>query len=146
MRVSDVDRKAVADRLQAAHADGMITLAEFDLRLGAAWQAATRGELAKLTADLPETRYPQAPLPARRPAQPVARRRTPTALRVLNIIWTSIVTVNLVVWGLVCVTTGQFVYPWFLWLAVPGAVLGVLWWSIVGRGDDGGRRALPGGE
>ncbi len=144
MRVSDVDRKAAADRLQAAHAEGMITLAEFDSRLGAAWQAATRGELAKLTADLPETPYHPVAVP--QPARPVVRRHTPTALRVLNIIWTSIVAVNLVVWGLVCVTTGQFVYPWFLWLAVPGAVLGVLWWSIVGRGDDGGRRALPGGE
>ena len=48
---------------------------------------------------------------------------------------------NLVVWGLVCVTTGHFTYPWWLWLAVPGAVLGVLWVTV-----GGARRELPGSE
>lgn len=134
MRVSDVDRKAAADRLHRAHDDGMITLSEFDTRVGAAWQATTRGELAKLTADLPEG--PQAARPANPPKRtPAGRRRTPTALRVLNIIWASIMAVNLVVWGLVCITTGQFVYPWWLWVLVPGAPLAVIWWSIMHRDD-----------
>jgi uncharacterized protein DUF1707 len=142
MRVSDVDRKAAADRLHRAHDDGMLTLTEFDSRVGAAWQAATRGELARLTADLPESPHQAAPQPTPPPRIPVRRHRTPTALRVLNTIWLSIMAVNLVVWGLVCVTTGHFVYPWWLWVIVPGAVLGVVWWSIVGR-DDGTGHAPP---
>jgi hypothetical protein len=144
MRVSDVDRKAVQERLHTAHAEGLINLAEFDIRVAAAWQAVTRGELARLTADLPD---PRPVVPAPPPAPPVRRRRTPTALRVLNTIWLSLVALNLVIWGLVCLTTGELIYAWWLWVAVPpGAVLGVLWWTIVGRDDSGGRTALPGGE
>jgi uncharacterized protein DUF1707 len=136
MRASDVDRKAVADRLNRAHDDGMITLSEFDLRVGAAWQATTRGELAKLTADLPEGPHvPLVPAPRHGQPAPVRRRRTPTALRVLNTIWLSIMAVNLVVWGLVCITTGLFIYPWWLWVLVPGAALGAIRWSIVNRED-----------
>jgi hypothetical protein len=144
MRVSDVDRKAVAERLHAAHAEGLITLAEFDIRVGAAWQAATRGELAKLTADLPAPRPVAVPEPVRAPVVR-QRRRTPTALKVLDTIWLSLVALNLVIWGLVCLTTGQLVYAWWLWVAVPpGAVLGVLWWTVGnGRDDPGSRPALP---
>jgi hypothetical protein len=139
MRVSDVDRKAVADRLHVAHDEGMITLSEFDTRLGAAWQAATRGELAKVTADLPST---QVSVPAPPQAKQVVRRkRTPAALRVLNTIWLSIMAVNLVVWGLVCVTTGNFVYPWWLWVIVPGGVLGVVRWNVMNNRDEPGGTA-----
>jgi hypothetical protein len=135
VRVSDIDRKKVADRLHLAHAEGLITLAEFDLRVGAAWQARNRGELARLTYDLPE---PQLPMPvAGRPAvlQP---RRVPTALRVLATIWLSVTVVNLVVWGLVCVTSGEFVYPWWVWVGTPsGAVLGTLWLMLGNRDEPG---------
>jgi hypothetical protein len=147
MRVSDVDRKVVQERLHSAHAEGLITLAEFDARVGAVWQAATRGDLGRLTADLPP------PRPLAVPAAPTVslvrrRRRTPTALRVLNTIWLSLVALNLVIWGLVCLTTGELIYAWWLWVAVPpGAVLGVLWWTVGGgRGDAGGRSALPKGD
>jgi hypothetical protein len=135
VRASDVDRKAVQDRLHTAHAEGLITLAEFDLRVGEAWQATTRGDLAKLTADLPAPR----PVPPATPPVP-RRHKAPTALRVLGTIWLSISVLNLVVWGLVCLTTGQFIYPWWLWVAVPpGAVLGAVWWMVDGRGgrDEG---------
>lgn len=133
VRASDVDRKAVQDRLHHAHADGLITLAEFDTRVGAAWQATTRGDLAKLTADLPA---PTPPAAAPRPSLP-RRHRAPTAMRVLATIWLSVSVVNVVVWGLICITTGQFIYPWWLWVAVPsGAVLGVVRWMVdTGRGD-----------
>lgn len=133
MRVSDTDREATVDRLQAAHGEGMLALPELDARIAAAWQAATRGDLAKLTADLPLGQLAPRPAANVRPSRPrpVARRRTPTALLVLGTIWLSIVVVNLVVWGIVCVTTGQLVYLWPLWLAVPGAALGVVWWSVM---------------
>lgn len=140
IRVFDADRKAVQERLHNAHAEGLITLAEFDTRLGAAWQAATRGELAKLTADLPAPTAtpPKAAPPVRR------RRRGPTALRVLNIIWLSVTVLNVVIWGLVCLTIGELIYPWWLWIAVPpGVVLGTLWITLGPGRDDGGHTALP---
>lgn len=132
VRASDVDRKAVQDRLHTAHAEGLITLAEFDARVGQAWQATTRGDLAKITADLPA---PQPTVPPRPPAP--RRHRAPTALRVLGTIWLSVSVLNAVIWGLVCLTTGHLIYPWWLWVAVPpGAVLGVIWWMVDGGGND----------
>ena len=108
IRVSDVDRKAVQELLHNAHAEGLITLAEFDTRVGAAWQAVNRGDLARLTADLPAVVPAAAPVPVvRQPRAP--RRRGNTALRVLNTIWLSIVAVYVMVWGLVCITTGHFI-------------------------------------
>ncbi len=145
IRVSDIERKAVEECLHAAHADGLITLTEFDIRVGAAWQAVNRGDLAKLTADLPAW-LPAVPQPQPVPAIRLAgvpRRRGNRALRVLNTIWLSVVAINLVVWGLVCVTSGVFVYPWWLWLAVPGSVLAVLWLTVGGGRP---RPELPGGE
>lgn len=114
----------------------MLSLPELDTRLVEAWQSTTRGDLAELTADLPLDQ-PKAQVERKRP-RPPSRRRTPTALLVLRTIWLSIVVVNLVVWALVCITTGQLVYVWPIWLAVPGAVLGAVWWSIMStRRDEG---------
>jgi hypothetical protein len=57
-----------------------------------------------------------------------------TTLRVLTIILASIVAINVVVWTLVSVTTGEFVYPWPLWVAgPPGAVLATLYAAGIGR-------------
>jgi hypothetical protein len=131
VRASDVDRKQVAEWLHAAHAEGQITLAEFDQRVGAAWQAKTKGELARLVFDLTAPR-PAAPVTAQ-PAAPVVRR-TPAALRVLTIIWLCIVVLNLVIWGLVTVTEGEWMYPWWVWVAGPsGAVLGTLYLTLGNR-------------
>jgi hypothetical protein len=62
VRASDPEREAVADRLRAAAGAGRLTMAEADERQAAAYAAATREELAPLTADLP----------ADPPTQPVA--------------------------------------------------------------------------
>jgi len=54
LRASDEDRERVVESLRAAAGDGRLTAAELDERLGAALTARTSGELAALTADLPE--------------------------------------------------------------------------------------------
>jgi hypothetical protein len=42
--------------------------------------------------------------------------------------------VNFVVWGLIGVTTGSFVHPWWVWVAVPpGIALVVLYAAGIGR-------------
>lgn len=133
LRVSDVERAAVQERLQRAVGAGQLDLAEFDERLQAAWSARTRGDLQRVTADLPE---PPAPAP---PPPPAPRHRVfsatagGTAMRVLTTVWACALAVNVVVWLLVLVVSGDPVHPWFVWLAPSGAVLAVLYATGIGR-------------
>jgi hypothetical protein len=126
MRASDADRQRVIDLLRMALDEGRLKLDEFIDRMGRAAEAVTYGDLAALYADLPvtgtvlrlESAIPAAILP------PGAGRGMPAAVRVLWTIWAAAVSVNLVIWVLVCATTAQLVYPWPLWVACPlGAVL-----------------------
>ncbi|MBP2339376.1 hypothetical protein JOF41_005554 [Saccharothrix coeruleofusca] len=133
IRASDVERELVQQRLHGAHADGRLDLAEFDARVVRTWQAKTRGELAALVADLPETPLAgplTAPVPASA-AEPVVTIRSGgrTALRVLTAIWLSVSALNFAIWLLVSLLGGGgLVYPWFLWVALPsGSVLGAVW-------------------
>jgi len=52
LRASDADRERVADHLRRAAGDGQLTMEELDERLQGAHGARTRGDLARLTADL----------------------------------------------------------------------------------------------
>lgn len=54
LRASDADREAVAERLREAAGDGRLDLEELQERLDLAFAAKTYGELAPLTADLPD--------------------------------------------------------------------------------------------
>ncbi|WP_245194568.1 DUF1707 and DUF4190 domain-containing protein [Kitasatospora phosalacinea] len=53
MRAANADRERTIDVLRAAFAEGRLTAAEYEQRMGAAHQAATYGQLAALVADLP---------------------------------------------------------------------------------------------
>jgi hypothetical protein len=131
LRVSDAERAAVQDRLRRAVGDGQLDLHEFDTRVQSAWAARTRGELVRVTADLPEPLPEPAP-PGRRPV--FADSDAGTAMRVLTIIAACAVAVNFAIWAIVCVTTGSFVHPWWLYVAAPpGAILGVLYAAGIGR-------------
>jgi hypothetical protein len=55
LRVSDADRNSVAELLGKHYADGRLDQAEFDERVGRAMGAKTRGDLAGLFDDRPET-------------------------------------------------------------------------------------------
>jgi Domain of unknown function (DUF1707) len=132
MRASDADRQEVIERLRGALDEGRLKMDEYLDRMGHASEAVTYGDLTPLYADLPETgsvarREPAGPASPPAP-QPVAAcgwfASLPIALRVLWTIWAAAVSVNLVVWVLVSVTTAQLIYPWPLWVAGPwGAVL-----------------------
>jgi hypothetical protein len=69
IRIGDRERRQVDARLQQAHADGVLTLTEYDERAALCWAARTRRDLDLLTRDLP-------------PAEPVptAIERAPTAV------------------------------------------------------------------
>ena len=55
IRVSDAERNAVAELLGQHYADGRLDQAEFDDRVGRTMAAKTRGDLAGLFDDLPDT-------------------------------------------------------------------------------------------
>ena len=66
VRASDAEREAVVERLRVATAEGRLTLGELAERTGAAYTATTRGELVRVTADLPAV--PSSPAVPARPA------------------------------------------------------------------------------
>ena len=131
MRISDADRERVQDQLTRAHDAGQLDLHEFDERAKAVWESRTAGQLARVTADLPNLPAPRRP-GERRPV--FSDTDGGVAMRILTIVFTSIAVVSLTVWGIVALTVGEFVYPWFLWAALPpAAVLTVLYASGIGR-------------
>jgi hypothetical protein len=134
LRVSDAERQAVQDRLQVAQSVGQLDLHEYDERVQSAWAARTRGELERVTADLPAPDTAAAPVAARRSARQVfSDTGGGVTMRVLTIIWLSVVAVNLIVWGLVSFTAVDDVYPWWIWFAPSGAALAVLYAAGIGR-------------
>jgi hypothetical protein len=125
LRAADADRHRIADQLKAALDEGRLSLGEYDERVREAYAARTYAELLILVADLPEPGVSAAEVRARKAAE-VRRgeRKMPVALLVLWTIWGSVAAVNLMVWFLVAVTVAGDVYPWPVWLLVPGVALG----------------------
>ena len=82
LRASDFDRDVAADMLCAAVADGRISLAELDQRLGDVLSARTLREIARVMSDLPSPGRtgPAKPVrpEARKTARSVARRAVPS--------------------------------------------------------------------
>ncbi|WP_169064485.1 DUF1707 SHOCT-like domain-containing protein [Geodermatophilus dictyosporus] len=136
LRVSDVERSAVQERLRRAVGHGQLDLTEFDERARAVWAARTRGELDWVTRDLPEPPPPPPPAPRHRVFSDGAGG---TTMRVLSTVWLSLVAVNVVVWTLVSFVSDGAVHPWFVWFAPSGAVLAVLYATGIGRP----RRSAP---
>jgi Domain of unknown function (DUF1707) len=128
MRVSDDERRAVQDRLQRAHEVGQLELAEFDERVKTVWAARTRGQLQRVTADLPAP----PPVPGRAPV--FSDTGGGTAMRILTIIWASSSVVNLAVWGLLTLSLDDPLFPWWLLASIPfGLVLVILYIAGIGR-------------
>jgi Domain of unknown function (DUF1707)/Cell wall-active antibiotics response 4TMS YvqF len=74
IRSSDAEREATALRLRDAAGEGRLTLEELAQRIEAAYSARTRGDLARLVADLPAAGAALEPAAARSPAAPAPRR------------------------------------------------------------------------
>jgi hypothetical protein len=73
LRASDADRERIIDALKAAFVQGRLTRDELGRRTGQALASRTYGELAAITADIPDRRV--VPHPRRKTAQPYNRRR-----------------------------------------------------------------------
>lgn len=120
MRASDVDRDRVAAVLREHTAQGRITMDEFNERLEQLYKSKTYGELAKLTADLPDVdlRAKPAALPGA-----ASSRRMHSGMRSAWAAWAVASSVNWVIWLIVSITSGDFVYPWPLWVMGPWGVI-----------------------
>jgi hypothetical protein len=124
---SDAEREACAARLRDAAVEGRLNVTELDERLGAAYRARTRLDLAKLTADLPESLAARAQTPVSR--WPTALRRCLVALGAANAtllgLWMADVGPlrDVVIFGI-----DQFDLPWpAISLAAWGAIGAVAW-------------------
>jgi hypothetical protein len=123
MRAADTDRQKVADQLKTALDEGRLTLHEYDERVGLAYGAKTYQELLMLLTDLPRPGVAASDVQAE---QRRAARRLPTAMLVLWTIWAALTLINLVVWVLVVIGTDAGIYPWPVWMLVPGVALGAV--------------------
>jgi hypothetical protein len=133
LRAADADRHKIADQLKAALDEGRLSLGEYDERVRDAYAARTYADLLVIVADLPKPGMSAAEVNARRAADLKREaRRMPIALSVLWTIWGSVMAVNLVVWVLVAATVSGDVYPWPIWLLVPGAALGAVTVGVQG--------------
>ena len=112
LRVSDVERNAVTERLATHYSDGRLDQAEFDERVGRAMAAKTRGDLNGLFDDLPDLEPSGAARNARPggPAVPYRRRRGGFG-RMLLMIVLVIVALSVVSHVLSALAFG---FPWFL--------------------------------
>ena len=133
LRAADSDRQKIADQLRGALDEGRLSLHEYDDRVRDAYAARTYKELLVLVADLPQPGLSATEVDARRRAETRREaRRLPTAMLVLWTIWGSLVAVNVVVYLMVALTVHHSLYPWPVWLLVPGAALGAVTVGVQG--------------
>ncbi|TYB58130.1 DUF1707 domain-containing protein [Nonomuraea sp. PA05] len=122
MRASDGDRDRVAAILREHTAQGRITMDEFNERLENLYKSKTYGELAKLTADLPDVDLRHLPVKASA-AQKPAQQGMHSGLRAAWSAWAAASGINWVIWLIVSVTAGDLIYPWPLWVMGPWGVI-----------------------
>jgi DUF1707 SHOCT-like domain len=137
LRAGNADRERVVAQLNAAFAEGRLDVAELDERVAAAYAAKTLGELVPLTADLP---VGQQKAPARRENHAPARPTAPgPAVRWAPVTGAlGLFLVNVLIWGIISISTGSLIYFWPIWTAIPFAL--ALIGMIAGAGDARDRR------
>ncbi|MFI6538974.1 DUF1707 domain-containing protein [Nonomuraea sp. NPDC050547] len=133
MRASDVDRDRVAAVLREHTAQGRITMDEFNDRLEQLYQSKTYGELARLTADLPDVDLRARPAKAVGAGVPAPKQGMHPGMRGAWGAWAAASGINWVIWLIVSVTSGDFIYPWPLWVMGPWGVI-LLLSTVFGSG------------
>lgn len=122
IRISDIDRQMMIDRLSKAYSEGRLTEGELGERIMAAGEARTAGELAELARDLPAP----ATAPVERSMSQGLRSRLDgtQVFFIAPIICTAI-------W-LITTPTGYF-WPIWVWF---GCMIPVLFALLAGDDDD----------
>ncbi|QSB15537.1 DUF1707 domain-containing protein [Natronosporangium hydrolyticum] len=130
MRAADVDRERFAARVRQALDEGRLTLDELDERLRHIYAAKTFGDLHQVVADLPAVapteRSEVAPSPSQVPPSRIEENpKLPGWLSLSWRLWLVAVAVNLVIWFLVSLGSGNLVYFWPMWVAGPWAAANI---------------------
>lgn len=132
MRAADADRERYAARVRQALEEGRLSLSEMDERLRDVYGAKTFGELDRLVADLPgltpqeQAQLAQVPQATRVP--PSRHEPNPKLAPWLSFLWRLwlvAVVVNLVIWFVASIASGQILYFWPIWVAGPWGALNV---------------------
>ncbi|UOY00530.1 DUF1707 SHOCT-like domain-containing protein [Blastococcus sp. PRF04-17] len=147
LRAADADRAAVAEALGAHMSAGRLTLEEYDERLARAYSAKTYGELAELTADLPNAPRHRPPTRTEQsaPALPASAsaQQGPWGWddRHSWRAWASTAVIVLVIWAATSLANWELLYFWPVWVIGPwGAVLLARTITSAREGGDGHRR------
>jgi hypothetical protein len=112
--VSDLERELAVTRISHAKSAGQITEADAADRLARLSSARTRLELRVALNGLPGAVAPAGLLGVR---------------RIAVLLWAVLTVVNFVIWALICLISGSWDDPWWLWTVLGGAlVVGGLWW------------------
>ncbi|MER6825847.1 DUF1707 domain-containing protein [Streptosporangium sp. NPDC000563] len=139
MRASDGDRDKVASVLREHYAQGRLTTEEFDERLEQLYTSKTYGELAVLTSDLPDVDLRRLPeVPSRAPERSKAaegKNKQGKGMAEAWAVWATASGVNWVIW-LIIGLTGDFPYPWPLWVMGPWGVVLLVATIAGGQGRD----------
>jgi hypothetical protein len=134
MRAGDGDRQLVAERLKAALDEGRLDLGEYDERLQRTYSAKTYGDLQGLLTDLPGTipvTHSQVqPVTSGSPVEEPAAGQggMPSWLGP----YAGVVAVSVLIWAIVCITSGELLYFWPIWMFIP-LIFGVIG-QMTGRG------------
>ncbi|MGW5153970.1 DUF1707 SHOCT-like domain-containing protein [Nonomuraea wenchangensis] len=120
MRASDGDRDRVAAVLREHTAQGRITMDEFNERLEQLYKSKTYGELARLTADLPDVDLRHRPKVSKEIEK---KRDTHAGMKAAWGAWAMASGVNWVIWLLVSMNSDGDVHPWPLWVMGPWGVI-----------------------
>jgi hypothetical protein len=133
LRVSDRERDVVVALLGDHLAEGRIDLTEFEERSTRAGAARTRGDLARLTEDLPATRQDPVPAPVSEPPPvslakdeaPARRTRASAALRPVAR-WLSVSLVCTAIWAVSSLTSHTVQHFWPGWVIGGWGVLALM--------------------
>lgn len=117
MRVGDPERGRTAARLGQAFAQGYLSMAEYETRLGRAFEAETVGALHDLLIDLPVERIGRRD-PQRRAVRHAAARR---AVRIHLIAYLAVSVLMIGIWLATVVAAGA----WYFWPVWP-----ILGWGL----------------
>lgn len=124
MRIGDVERERVVDRLRTAFAEGRLEQSELEDRLDATYQAKTESQLVPLVSDLPGAPLPVAAAMTPEP-QKISLAKDPTVWAILG----PMIGVSILVTIIWAITTGPGHYFWPVWvylgMGVPAA--GSVW-------------------
>ncbi|MGY1839350.1 MULTISPECIES: DUF1707 SHOCT-like domain-containing protein [unclassified Modestobacter] len=171
LRAADTDRAAVAETLGRNLSAGRLTVEEYDERLAQAWAAKTYGDLAPLTADLPDEPAGTEPVaPAAGPAGtggpasahaggafPWVGTWGPfggaqawaggSSLRAAWSSWAATALIVLTVWAMSSWGSGELLYFWPVWVIGPWGLVLAFQTISAGRGSEpDGQHRLPHGH